>query len=58
MLNNLFSLKTDLTKIHLIKEEVELFNSIDKNIIDNFKKILCKFFMLTKKNSLPMYDPP
>ena len=42
MLNNLFSLKTDFTTIYLIKEEVELFNSIDKNLIDNFKKILCK----------------
>lgn len=42
MLNNLFSLKTDLTTIYLIKEEVELLNSIDKNLINNFKKILCK----------------
>ena len=42
MLNNLFSLKTDLTIIYLIKEEVELLDSIDKNLINNFKKILCK----------------
>ena len=40
MLNNLFSLRTDLKTIYLIKEEVELFNGIDKNIITNFKKIL------------------
>ena len=42
MLNNLFSLKTDLTIIYLIKEEVELLDSIDKNLINNFNKILFK----------------
>ena len=42
MIKNLFSLKTDLTKIYLLREEVDLFNSIDKKIIINFKKILCK----------------
>jgi len=42
MLNNLFSLRTNLKTIYLIKEEVDLFNNIDKNIINNFKKILDK----------------
>lgn len=61
MSNNLFSLKTDLTKIYLIKEEVELFNSIDKNIINNFKKILSKInnkkidFQLLNNNADEQY---
>lgn len=61
MLNNLFSLKTDLTTIYLIKEEVELLNSIDKNLINNFKKILCKIndkkidFQLFKNNTDEKY---
>ena len=42
MMNNIFSLKTDFKTIYLIKEEVDLLNSIDKNLLDNFKKILCK----------------
>ena len=62
MLNNLFSLKTDFTTIYLIKEEVELFNSIDKNLIDNFKKILCKInnrkidFQLSNNNFDEQYQ--
>ena len=42
MLNNLFSLRTNLKTLYLIKEEVDLFNNIDKNIINNIKKILDK----------------
>ena len=42
MLKNLFSLKTSLSKICLLKGEVDLFNKIDPEIIGNFKKIIKK----------------
>ena len=42
MLNNLFSLKNNFNKIYLIKEEVEILNTIDTKLLENFKLILCK----------------
>ena len=42
MKNNLFSLKNDLDQIFLLKEEIELYNTIDPNIIEEFKKIIQK----------------
>ena len=39
---NLFNLKNDLNQIYLLKEEIDLFNSIDPNLIEEFKKIVIK----------------
>ena len=55
-MKNLFNLKTEFTKIYFIKEEVEILDSIDKNFINNFKKIICKInnrkidFQIFKEN--------
>ena len=42
MLDNLFSLKNNFENIYFIKEEVEILNKIDTNLLKNFKLILCK----------------
>jgi FkbM family methyltransferase len=47
MLQNIFSLKTNLNFLYFIKNEIKLLDSIDPNIIKEFKKIIIK---INKKN--------